>query len=433
MIDSRLMLSIGVVACLATAPIALADTGDDKGECAGGLCGTPNQSGGGCGCGGGSVLIANTDIGKTYQYSDDYDGDGFEDDFDNCPFAQNAQQQDSDGDGVGDVCDTCPSAANPDQADVDGDGKGDVCDEDQDNDGKLNASDNCPLVSNPSQNDADGDGLGDACDPDDDNDGVPDAEDACPLVSGQDTTAENCTGDVDEDGVSDDKDNCPEKYNSDQADADEDGIGDACDADIDGDNVVNDKDNCDKKTNADQADKDRDGIGDACDNLFCYQVQAGSEGGSCLNPDTQFRALSLTTDTVQVGEPRHLHIFANRENTAMRYTWKIIRRPSDGKAVIKNPRGAVNTSESYEYRYQKDQMAVFKAEEPGEYIIQLSTELVWTDQAYPEQRTSTTELKMVVTGEPAGGCAATGAEDVAPLGLLGALFGLGMALRRRRR
>ena len=59
-------------------------------ECAGGLCGTPNQSGGGCGCGCGcSILVAMTDRGDTYQFADDFDGDGIEDQYDNCPFATN--------------------------------------------------------------------------------------------------------------------------------------------------------------------------------------------------------------------------------------------------------------------------------------------------------------------------------------------------------
>ncbi|NMB74744.1 MAG: thrombospondin, partial [Myxococcales bacterium] len=68
------------------------------GECSGGLCGTPNESGGGCGCGCGcgSILIANTDLGDTYQYADDYDEDGIEDDFDNCPFSPNRDQVDAD-------------------------------------------------------------------------------------------------------------------------------------------------------------------------------------------------------------------------------------------------------------------------------------------------------------------------------------------------
>ena len=41
------------------------------GECPGGLCGTPDESGGGgcgCGCGCGSVLVAMTDRGDTYQF-----------------------------------------------------------------------------------------------------------------------------------------------------------------------------------------------------------------------------------------------------------------------------------------------------------------------------------------------------------------------------
>jgi len=51
----------------------------------------------------------------------DVDGDGVEDDADNCPAMANANQADADGDGVGDACDNCPAVANPDQADADGD------------------------------------------------------------------------------------------------------------------------------------------------------------------------------------------------------------------------------------------------------------------------------------------------------------------------
>src|SRR6185436_20615860 len=116
---------------------AFAQAGHQGGECTGGLCGTPNQTGGGgCGCGCGcSILINQTDVGDTYQYADDYDDDGYEDDFDNCPFSINNDQLDVDGDGIGDACDNCNGAANLEQKDVDGDGFGDSCDLDIDNDG----------------------------------------------------------------------------------------------------------------------------------------------------------------------------------------------------------------------------------------------------------------------------------------------------------
>ena len=69
-----------------------------------GACGTPKQSGGGGGGGGGgSILIANTDLGDTYQFADDYDDDGWEDSFDNCPRHLNVEQADTDGDGLGDA------------------------------------------------------------------------------------------------------------------------------------------------------------------------------------------------------------------------------------------------------------------------------------------------------------------------------------------
>jgi len=210
---------------------------DEEGECAGGLCGTPEESGGGGG-GGGSVLIANTDQGDTYQYADDYDEDGVEDDSDNCPWASNPDQMDIDSDGWGDACDTCRTSWNPNQFDRDADGLGDYCDEDLDNDSVNNPDDNCSDVSNPSQIDTDGDGWGDACDSDDDNDSVPDITDECPLLHRRDYTRNmQCVTDRDRDGVSDHVDNCIAVYNFHQIDSDRDGIGDECDFDMDGNGI----------------------------------------------------------------------------------------------------------------------------------------------------------------------------------------------------
>ena len=106
-------------------------------------CGTPEQSGGGGG-GKGSVLIANTDLGDSYQNADDYDDDGIEDASDNCMRDYNPQQLDSDADTIGDMCDNCIGTWNLYQDDADGDGIGDACDDDIDGDGILNSADECP-------------------------------------------------------------------------------------------------------------------------------------------------------------------------------------------------------------------------------------------------------------------------------------------------
>ncbi len=217
---------------------------------------------------------------------EDDDNDGVLDEYDSCPLVPNKDNQlDTDGDGMGDACDddddndgildtedNCPLIANPDQLDTDGDGKGDVCDEDDDNDGVLNASDNCPTVANLDQLDTDGDGIGDVCDEDDDNDGVLDAEDNCPLTANPDQLdtdgdgmGDVCDEDDDNDGVLDAEDNCPLIANPDHLDTDGDGIGDVCDGDRDNDGVLNTNDNCPLMVNSDQLDTDGDGMGDVCD------------------------------------------------------------------------------------------------------------------------------------------------------------------------
>ena len=446
------VLSVGAAAVLMMAsPAQAQNSGDSGGECSGGLCGTPEMTGGGCGCGGGSILINNTDIGQTYQFADDYDNDGFEDDFDNCPFVANPEQLDSDGDGVGDACDNCVSAANANQTDTDSDGIGDACDDDRDNDGVLNATDVCDLVADPAQLNSDDDNLGNACDPDDDGDGVLDSADNCPLLfnpeQAEPTPAQRdlCDSDSDGDGVPDKVDNCLAERNFNQADMDSDGVGDACDGDIDDDGIANLRDNCPRISNNDpdgppQSDVDRDRIGDACDDRLCYVILANTNAESlssadlnhCLDPDTTFTVLSFPTDRGKVGEASHLHLFANRENAAMRYVWRIVRSPNGSDARIENPRGSVAVSTPWEYLYVAGKRAQLTPDVPGEYELQVSAELIFGDDRFPQASTSVaTFLLSVEEGDNSGGCTSTrGDLSLAGLAMLAMI---GFVARRRRR
>jgi parallel beta-helix repeat protein len=194
--------------------------------------------------------------------------------------------QDSDGDGVEDDVDNCPLIYNPDQADVDNDGSGNACDDDDsDGDGFPDNIDNCPLTPND-QLDTDMDGIGDVCDecPNDpendvDEDSVCGDVDNCPTVPNPDQN------DIDSDFLGDACDNCPNDYNPDQADSDGDDVGDACD-------------NCPDVYNPDQTDADNDGEGDACDcdaDGLCTAMAWCIEQGT-PDPDCDITPPPTTTD-----------------------------------------------------------------------------------------------------------------------------------------
>ncbi|MFH1807467.1 MAG: thrombospondin type 3 repeat-containing protein [Pseudomonadota bacterium] len=402
-------------------------------ECGGGACGTPYESGGGgCGCGGGSILINNTDMGDTYQYADDFDIDGWEDDFDNCPFAVNPDQADADGDGFGDACDNCAGHANPEQFDADGDMLGNACDDDADNDGVPNNIDSCSLVPNPVQDpafdDNDLDGRGNVCDDDDDNDGLPDVSDPCPLLAGvTDPNNDLCDRDADDDGLPDSLDLCPFVASEDNNDNDMDGLGDACDADLDNDGVPNLLDNCRLTPNSNQLNADRDGFGDSCDSSFCFVVDSPDQG-RCLNPTGRFQGRPGPDLGVVTGERIRLRVFTNRPNAPTQYAWKVTASPAGSSFDVENPAGTVNTSSPWEFHYQRDRESVFVARTPGEYQIELQTNLVFDDDLYPGLQSDKQTMKIVVEGA-ALGCSAMTSGSASLLVLAGlALLGI----RRRR-
>jgi hypothetical protein len=450
---------------------ALAQGNNNNPECIGNDCGAPNQVGGGCGCScscGCSVWVSYTDDGKTLSYTDDTDGDGVADIYDNCPFVANRDQLDTDGDGVGNACDNCPTIANPDQLDTNGNGIGDVCDPDLDGDGipdkhadltpwlpsesglfngKTVNGDNCPKIPNSDQTisfAATAGGLGDACNPDIDGDGVKNQVDDCPYIPdpAQDAAANpanagKCNFDTDGDGISDSYDNCKFVPNPDQSDINHNGIGDACDPDIDGDGVMNKNDprlhisdNCPTVFNPDQRDSDGDGIGDACDPFFCVVVDP-AHPDDCLDPKAPFHVSAGGFMSLEMGEQVRLPLFANRNDAAISYVWTVAQAPTGSSAAVVNPQGAVTMSRNWQYVFVDGSVPTFKPDQPGEYVIQLQGTLQFPDRQYPDVSNSTADIHLSVVGNArAGACGATAAPDAATVGLAMALLGL---LRRRRR
>jgi hypothetical protein len=400
------------------------------GECTGGLCGTPGDCRNiMCGAPPHIPWECDSEWISDLQYPDphgfdsggDYDGDGIEDDFDNCAYVANRDQADRDGDAVGNACDNCEATSNELQLDADGDGLGDLCDDDMDGDDVLNDVDNCKLVRNPTQMDTDADSMGDACDPDIDNDGWDNVEDNCPYVYNPDqldadpSPFDACNSDKDNDGLQDFADNCPLVFNPDQVDADGDMLGDVCDMDMDDDGVLNQADNCPLGANRDQRDEDRDGVGDVCDTGFCYVVDDPED---CLDPQSAFRVSAGPDLVARAGEKVPLHMWSNRENRAIEYIWVVEKRPSGSRAEIENYNGWASVSYYFRHLYFEKLAPEFKPDRAGDYTIKLSAKLVFADHLYPDKNVAESTFKLAV-GLGDGGCSPAGSGPGLWVGLLG--------------
>jgi hypothetical protein len=290
-------------------------------------------------------------------------------------------------------------------------------------------------VPNSDQSDLDADGAGDVCDLDDDNDGVNDGQDNCPRISNPSqvmpTDGSQCRVDADGDNISDNGDNCPGLANPDQADADADGLGYACDADIDNDSILNGQDNCPAVANRDQVDDDRDGAGDKCDTRYCLVLDQ-SRPDDCLDPKAPFTVSGGGSMTVEkTGEPVRPPLFANRNGAAMEYKWTVTKRPEGSNAVVENPQGAVTLSRDWQYTYVDGSVPTFVPDAEGEYELQVTARLAFSDRVFPDQRVSTSNLVIKVGKGSDDGSSCSSVPAGFSVAALGAAL-LTVLMRRRR-
>lgn len=144
---------------------------------------------------------------------------------------------DADGDGIQDEDDECPELAEDKDGFEDQDGCPDF---DNDDDGVPDESDRCPTEKEDADDFQDDDGCPD---PDNDQDGVPDVKDACPNEKGSIAGPKpGCPDpDRDHDGIPNDKDKCPDLAEDRDGFEDQDGCPDP---DNDGDSVLDVVDRC---------------------------------------------------------------------------------------------------------------------------------------------------------------------------------------------
>ncbi len=149
----------------------------------------------------------------------DVDGDGIDNDADECPEVpedldgyqdeDGCPDDDNDGDGIPDGYDSCPDEAEDEDGFRDDDGCPDL---DHDEDGIKEPVDECPDEAEDFDGFEDDDGCPDY---DNDGDGIPDAEDMCPDLAEDFDGFEDDDGcgdlDNDNDGVPDEDDKCPNR------------------------------------------------------------------------------------------------------------------------------------------------------------------------------------------------------------------------------
>ena len=230
---------------------------------------------------------------------------------------------DADGDGIEDEKDQCVELAEDRDGFEDSDGCPDF---DNDGDGVGDEDDKCP----GEQEDMDGFQDEDGClDPDDDHDGIPDTADACPREAGPDSPDPKLRGcpprDRDMDGIYDPDDKCPKRAEDRDGFEDSDGCPDP---DNDRDGVPDTEDACPNQPGIAREDPklsgcpspDRDGdtfidaddkCPDAAENFDGFEDGDGCPDGDEQKPrpplarlDDQTQAVLLTTPLTFEPAPR---------------------------------------------------------------------------------------------------------------------------------